>query len=212
MTQFKIKKIEVSGVEHYTEQEMVQELKKHGYINNSLLYSLKCKIRPPENIPFVESMDVELAGQHTVAVTIYEKTMAGCIENMGEYMYFDKDGIVLESSSKKFDDVPLINGLQFDSVVLNEKLPFEDTETVKQILNLTQLIRKYKLSIDTIKFENDAVYLYYDKIEIALGDPSDVDEKMAELPNILEQAKGHEGTLHMEKFTVSSGSAYMTEK
>ena len=211
-TQFKITKIEITGNEHYSKQEMQKELKKSGYINNSLLYTLKCKVRSPENIPFVESLDVDYVDRHTVAVTIYEKTMAGCIENMEAYMYFDKDGIVLESSSKKFSDVPLIKGLEFDSVVLNEQLPFKDKETVKQILNLTQLIRKYKLVIDSIKFEGDSVYLYYQNIEIALGDPGDVDEKMAELPNMLEKADGLAGTLHMENFTVSSGVATFDPK
>lgn len=211
-TQFKITRIEVTGNEHYTKQEMQTELKKAGYVNNSLIYTLKCKLRSPENIPFVESLDVDYINPHTVAVTIYEKTMAGCIENMGEYMYFDKDGIVLESSSKKFEDVPLVKGLEFNSVVLNEKLPFEDKKTVKQILNLTQLIRKYELAIDSIKFEGENVFLYYRKIEIALGNPADVDEKMAELPNMLARAEGLKGTLHMENFTVRSGVATFDPK
>ncbi len=207
VTQFQIKKIKVSGNEHYTESEMVNELKKRDYINNSILYMIKCKLRPPEGIPFVEDMDVDYVNNHEIKVTIYEKTMAGCIENMGDYMYFDKDGIVLESSTKKFEDVPLITGLRFDSVVLNEKLPFEDKETIKQILNITQLIRKYELSIDTVKFDAEQVFLYTGKIEIILGSPDGVDEKMAELPNMLSQAKNLKGVLHLENFTVSSGIA-----
>lgn len=212
ITQFRITKINVSGNQHYTEGEMIAELKKEGYVDNTILYMLKCKVKNPRDIPFVETMDVEYVDRNTISVTIYEKTMAGCIENMGAYIYFDKDGIVLESSEKRFDDVPLVNGLEFDSVVINEKLPFEDKKTVKQILNITQLIRKYELEISTVKFDTNGVSLYWKDIEIILGDPSDIDEKMAELPNMLEKAEGLKGTLHMEKFSVNSGIASFTPK
>ena len=125
LTQFKITKIKMSGNEHYTQKELEEILKKKDYVDNTVLYVLKCKLVPPKGIPFVESMDIEYKNRNTIEITIYEKAMAGCIENMGEYMYFDKDGIVLESSPKRFDDVPLVKGLSFESAVLNEKLPFK---------------------------------------------------------------------------------------
>ena len=93
-----------------------------------------------------------------------------------------------------------------------EKLPFEDKKMVGYILNITQLIRKYELDIDTVKFENSQVFLYYKKIVIALGSPANVDEKIAELPNMLKEAKGLKGTLHMENFTVGSGIATFDPK
>ena len=212
ITQFRIHKIVVTGNEHYTDKETIQVIKKKGYINNSIIYVLKSQFSPPQDIPFVESLDIAYKNRNTIEITIYEKTMAGCIENMGEYMYFDKDGIVLESSLKHFDDVPLVKGLAFDSVVLNEKLPFKDKKTVEQILNITQLIRKYEMAISTIRFEGDEVFLEYKDITIALGDPADVDEKMAELPNMLKEADDLKGTLHMEKFTLSSGIATFRPK
>ena len=42
LTQFKITSIDMTGNEHYTKEEMETELKKAGYINNSILYMLKC--------------------------------------------------------------------------------------------------------------------------------------------------------------------------
>ena len=36
--------------------------------------------------------------KNTVTVQVYEKSVAGCIEYMENYVYFDKDGIVLETS------------------------------------------------------------------------------------------------------------------
>lgn len=208
-TQFKIRKITFTGNKHFSDREMYAELQKHGFVDNTVIFFLRYKIDPPKDVPFVEDMDCQITGRNSLKVDIYEKTMAGCIENMGDYMYFDRNGIVLESSSEKFDDVPLITGLKFDSAVINEKLPFKDKKTVRQILNITQLIRKYKLSIDSVRFADDQVYLVSGDIEVALGSPSDVDEKMAELPNMLEAARKRKlkGILHMEKFDVSNGTA-----
>ena len=41
---------------------------------------------------------------------------------MGCNMYFDKDGIVVESSTDLYENVPQIDGLKFDSIVINTKL------------------------------------------------------------------------------------------
>ncbi|MCR4715797.1 MAG: cell division protein FtsQ/DivIB [Lachnospiraceae bacterium] len=211
-TQFQINEVEFSGNEHYTDEEMLTELKKHNFIDNSLIYTVRSSIRNPGDIPFIESYDVEYVNNHKISVTVYEKSMVGCVENMGEYMYFDKDGMVLESNSKRLKDVPLVKGLNFESMVVGEPLPFEDKKTVGYILNIAQLIKKYELEIDTIKFDNGEVFLLYKKIVVALGSPSNVDEKLAELPNLLKKAKGMKGTLHMENFTVSSGIAAFDPK
>ncbi len=211
-TQFHISEIEFSGNMHYTDDEMLSEIKKHNYIDNSLIYTARSSIRNPGDIPFIEKYDVEYVNNHKIAVTVYEKSMVGCVENMGEFMYFDKEGTVLESNAKRLKDIPLIKGLKFKSMVVGEKLPFEDKKMAGYILNITQLIKKYELAIDTVKFENDEVNLIYKKIVIALGSPANVDEKLAELPNILEKAKGMKGTLHMESFTVGSGIATFDPK
>lgn len=50
-------------------------------------------------------------------VAVYEKAIVGYISYMGCNMYFDKDGIVVESSSENYEDVPQITGLDFKSIV-----------------------------------------------------------------------------------------------
>lgn len=208
LTQFNIQKISVSGNEHYTKEEIIQLTRKQIVSKNSLAFYLKSKISPVEKVPFIEKIDVEYVGQHSISLTVYEKAMAGCISYMNQYMYFDKDGIVLESSSKRLEDIPCVKGLEFNSVVVNEKLPTKDKSKFSDILTLTQEIKKNKLLIQTVKFDdNDEVILYYGEIKINLGKITGCEEKIAELPNILEKAKGMKGTLHMEKFDIKDGTA-----
>jgi cell division protein FtsQ len=152
-------------------------------------------------LPFVEKIDVTMTDTHTITVYVYEKMVAGCVEFMGEYLYFDKDGIIVESSSTRLEDIPVIKGLKFDKIMLSEKLEVQKDELFDVIINLTQLIRKYELRVDKISFNSDyEVTLDCGDIRVLLGKKSTYDEALSELKNILAEAKGMEITLDMRNY------------
>ena len=62
-------------------------------------------------------------------------------------MYFDKDGIVVESSTDVYENVPEIDGLKFDSIVINNKLDVGNSEIYNTILALTQSFVKYDINV-----------------------------------------------------------------
>lgn len=208
LTGFKINTIEVTGNKHYTKEQIKDFVLSEGYIDNTVLLMLKNKIHPIEDIPFIAKLDIEYVDAHKITVTVYEKAMAGCIEYMNEYVYFDQDGYVLEISQTKLDDTPCITGMSFESMELHEKLPIKDTNRFKLILKLTQLINKYDLTIDSIKFtsENEIV-MGYQSIRIELGDGSNLEEQLIDLDKILEGLEGKSGTLDMKDFDAASGKA-----
>ena len=45
------------------------------------------------------------------------------MEYLEKYMYFDKEGIIVEASNEKTQGIPLVTGLSFEHVVLYEPLP-----------------------------------------------------------------------------------------
>lgn len=208
LTCFKIDEIEVSGNKHYSKEQIKEFVLADGYVDNTVLLMLKNKIRPVTNIPFVAKLDIEYVTAHKIAVTVYEKALAGCIEYMNEYVYFDQDGYVLEISQRKLEDAPCITGMSFESMELHEKLPISDKNRFRLILTLTQLINKYKLQIDSIRFtsENEIV-MQYEDIRIELGDGSNLEEQLIDLNQILEGLKGKKGTLDLRDFDSKSGKA-----
>ncbi|MDE5965688.1 MAG: hypothetical protein K2G89_02520 [Lachnospiraceae bacterium] len=211
LTQFKLDTLQVTGNIHYTEEEIREIVKEHGYIENTLVLYWMNKLNPIGDIPFVDKLDIEYISNHVVTVTIYEKSIAGCMEYMNRYIYFDKDGIVLDTSTKRLQDIPCISGMKFEHVILYEKLPIENTERFSLILNMTQLITKYSLLVDDVRFTtDDELILYSGDIKVLLGDGSNIEEKMVDLANILERLEGKKGTLHMEKFTRDKGNASFT--
>ena len=207
-TCFKIDTIEVTGNKHYSKEQIKKYVLSEGYINNTVLLMLKNKVRPIEDVPFVAKIDIEYVNAHKITVTVYEKALAGCVEYMNEYVYFDQDGYVLEISPTKIEDTPCITGMHFESMELHEKLPIKDKTRFKLILKMTQLISKYKLSIDSIQFtsENEIV-MQYQSIRIELGDGSDLEHQLLDLGEMLKALDGQKGTLDLKDFDTASGNA-----
>ncbi len=211
-TQFDIETIQVSGNVHYTDEEIVELVVGDGYGRNTLVLYLKNKLQPMEDIPFVQKIDVEYISRHVVTITVYEKAMAGCVQFMNEYMYFDKDGIILESSTERLEDIPCIEGIHFDSMVMYEPLPIEDKTFFNTVLNLTQMLQKYELAVDDIRFTSqDEIILYYEDITIRLGDGSNIEEQISELSNILQSIEGKSGTLYMEDYSIENSDVIFRE-
>lgn len=192
----------VEGNVHYTDEEILDLVMEGRYGNNSLFLSVKYRNKSISDVPFVEKMDVSVVDPHTIKVEVYEKALAGYVEYLEHYMYFDKDGIVVESSMEKTPGIPLVTGLSFDHVVLYEPLPVENPEIFKSILSITQLVNKYNLSIDRIFFgSDDTLTLYFDEVRVALGEATELDEKLMKLQYMLPELSGKKGVLRMENYT-----------
>lgn len=131
-------------------------------------------------------------------------------------MYFDKDGIVVESSSNQLEGVPWITGLDFGQIVLHRALPVEDKNVFEEILNLTQQLSTYEIAVDRIKYDTHGqATLFIGQMEVTLGDNSDIDGKISTLNDIL-TAQPHlteiSGTMRLENYSETNSRAGITFK
>lgn len=204
---YTVQNVYVEGNVHYTEEEIRNIVMDGPLGNNSLYLSIKYKNKDVENIPFVDVMSVSILSPDTVKITVYEKALAGYVKYLDTFMYFDKDGCVVESSSVKTMGVPQITGLTFEHVVLGELLPVENTEVFNSILNLTKLLNKYELVADKIYFHTTGeVTVYFGDVKVALGeDQALLEDKIMLLPNFLAELNGKSGTLQMENYDEVNG-------
>ena len=204
---FTVKTVTVEGNVHYSDEE-IQEMVLGGKLGrNSLYLTLKYRNKQIEDVPFIETMDVDIVSNDTVKITVYEKTMAGYVEYMDRYFYFDKDGTVVESSDIKTLGIPQIKGLQFDHIVLLEKLPVEDETIFNHILDISQLLEKYGIQAQQIYFDKDyKITLYFGDAKIKLGNTDYIDEKIMKLKMILPSIEDKKGTLRMENYTSDSSN------
>lgn len=201
-TAYEVTTVYVDGNVHYTNEEVMDMVMGGRYGNNSLYLALKYKNKRIEGVPFVEKMDVHILSPNTIRISVYEKALAGYVEYLGRYMYFDRDGIVVESSEDRTSGIPQVTGLKFNYVVLNELLPVENDEIFKRILDITQLLNKYELMADKIFFDSSYdLTLFFGEVRVMLGSNSDIDQKIIRLKNILPELEGKKGTLQMENYT-----------
>lgn len=199
---YSIKTVYVEGNVHYTEEEIKEIVMEGPLGNNSLYLSLKYKNKGVENVPFVDVMDVSVLAPDTIKITVYEKALAGYIEFMDSYMYFDREGYIVETSNVKTLGVPWIVGLDFDYVVLGEKIPVEDERVFTSIMNIANLLDEFELNADKIYFQSDLdIVLVFDDIRVMLGDGTYLEEKLMMLPTFLEKLTGQKGALRMEDYT-----------
>lgn len=199
---YRVTTVHVDGNVHYSNEEIVEMVMGGHFGDNSLFLSLKYRDKGIEGVPFVETMDVDIEAKDTIRITVYEKALAGYVRYLGRYVYFDKDGIVVETSEEETAGIPQVTGLVFDHVILHEPLPLDKPELFDEILNITQQLSKCNLSADRIYFDaNYEVTLYFGGAKIALGENKDVDEKIMKLQYILPDLMGKSGTLDMREYS-----------
>lgn len=204
-TIFQIRSIEVTGNSHYSSQEIIDKVVTDKYCTNSLYLYFKYQYLDTEAIPFVDKIEVSLISPGEVKLRVYEKSIVGYVSYMGANLYFDKDGIVVESSSEVTEGIPCISGLKFDSLALYQKLNVKDDSIFARILDITQLVKKYELSPDRIEFgTNMQLTLYFEQMRVALGNSGSLDEKVGRLHELYSDLEGRSGVLRMENYTEDS--------
>lgn len=192
----------IEGSIHYTQEEAKEQILTKKTDGNTILFYLRSKYGKQDSIPFVEDVDVSIIDKNTVKIRIFEKAVIGCIKYMGGYMYFDKDGMIVESSNEKIENIPYIEGLNFRGFILYHKLEVEKEELFGVILKLTQLIQKFELEVSTIQFNEKAeVTLVSGNNKVLLGKRDTYDEQIAELKNLLPKAPGKKLHIDMREFT-----------
>jgi cell division protein FtsQ len=204
LTQCRIKTILVTGNETYTQEE-VEEAVRSKALNNTIFYTVIAHFSKNDYLPFIEKSEVTFLGRNVLKVEVSEKLRAGVLQEMSEYFYFDKDGIVREESKTKLSKVPLVTGLKMEDCVLNEQIQPREEDVFPIILKMTQLIIKYDLSVDEIQFNTVSdIRLKTSNLTIKLGTSSEMDAKIAELPAIIEALSGRKGTVNMENYQESN--------
>ena len=204
MNVFTVENVVVEGNELYSSTQIENMVLNDEYSWNSLYVDLKYRFVDIGEVPFVDTMEVSLDNPHTVHIIVYEKGIL-CylyINSIGQNAYFDKDGFVVETSTEVIDGVPMITGISCEEVVLYEKLQLENSDILRDLLNLTQTLKKYNLLPDEIQYDsNKEPVLYYGTIQVKIGSEDNLSQKVVRLSIIMPQLDGLSGTLHLETWT-----------
>lgn len=202
---FQVKVVTVTGNDYYTKEEIVDFVMGDGYIKNTLYLYFKYKYMEHPVIPFIDTLEVDMDSFDSITIRVYEKGIVGYVNYLGKNVYFDKDGTVVESSDELMEGVPLIGGLSFNRLIMYQPLDVQDSDIFGMILSITQLLKKYNLNPDEIRFGSSGeINLNTGDVKIALGSGEHLEEKIARIKQLEPDLAGKSGTLHMESYTDES--------
>ncbi len=200
----RIEHVKVEGSEIYSQEEIKQSVFARKYSDNELFFMIYEKLYGINKLPFVEDIEVTFENRNTILLQVYDKAISGCIKYMGQYVYFDKDGTVLQSMKEKRDGVPVVTGIKFGTFTVGKVFRVKDESLFAMIMNLSQLITHYDIDVERLHMEEENVILYSGGIKVILGKKSLYDDEMSALSSVLDTAgkKKMKGTIDMQNFRV----------
>ena len=209
---FRLKEITVEGLSRYTKEEFLNKLESDVLFGLTPVYCMQDSLSQ-KSIPFVEKYEIEYTDSHTARIIVHEKRVTGCVVVMGRYMFFDKDGIIVETSDSRLEGIPVITGLKFDEIVLYKKLNVQKQSLFDTILELTRLTEQKGIVTNEISFDsNYEVTLYLDEISVLLGKRTSYDEQINALSGILESLQGRTGIIDMQNYSKENGEVILKEQ
>lgn len=196
-----VENITIEGNSHYTDEELLKLIFPEETDRRTINVWLSEYKGDHWDIPFVSRYEITLTDLHTAEIMVYEKNIIACLEYMGSIMYFDKDGIVVESEDTNSEGVPEVTGIEFSQIVMHQPIAVGNDEIFTAILNLTQLLALYELDVDRVYYNDDLnARLYMDGLKVELGSSQYMDEKILELKAMLPQLEGRAGTLYLDSY------------
>lgn len=209
----RIKTVSVSGNVRYTAEEIEEMLFDSQMSKNSAFFYYRYKFQPHKQIPFVEDYKVVFRSPTSVEIITYEKSVVGYVSYMNSLMYFDKDGIIVESTSEKLPGIPMVTGLKFGHIVLYRPLPIENSRVFEEILNLTQLLSVEAITVDKIHYNSRyEAELTIGGLQVKLGDNTNMSGKVSELKDIIARYADLDGTLFLDTYGSSTNIMFRFQK
>lgn len=168
--------------------------------------------------PYIESVNIKRKIPNRVEITIKERQKNYNIQFLNGYAYINNQGYILEISEQKLD-LPVIQGYSTaeEQIVEGNRLIEQDLQSLEVVIQIMNICKNYELdkkvsSIDISNKENYVIYIEEEKKTIYLGDESNLNNKMLYIPTTLEETKGKEGYIYIDRDSKNKFTSRFREK
>ncbi len=199
---YKVDEVEVMGSSHYSQEEIKDMVLRGPLASNSVLAPLLYTKKETVGIPFIQGYAVNQVNRNTICISVKEKKPVGCIPYLDSYVYFDRNGVFVESSRERDKTVPYFDGISVKHVVMDEPLPIKGDTVLNTAVALATIFQKNEMIPEHIQFdENYHISLRYGEIVVMLGQDKYLEDKMTRALAILPLISGKKGILHLDSVT-----------
>lgn len=198
--------IEITGNRRYSEEEIRAMLFPGSWDTDSFYQFLKEHTREHAEYPFIESYELHWKGPLKLKVKVREKNVVAYVGFMSSRFYFDRDGMVVESTQEPLEGVPRIEGLDFGSISLHKRISVKNDRVFHDIMNLTNALSELQISCESIRYDDSLnATLNLGDISVKLGADQDMEEKISCLREILPKLSGRRGELDLSTYLDRGG-------
>ena len=211
---FLVKDIKVTGdLYKYTSEEVCAIAKIDENTNIFTVTKWKLTDNLKES-PYIESVEIKKELPSRVCINIVERRVRGYVPYMGSYLYIDESGRILEVADFFTEALPIVQGLEFKSFQLGEKIDADNAEALDVVVVISQIMTKYELldMIVTINVSDlNNIVARINKVDVNLGTVSDCDEKIRTMAAIVREIpKDDIGTLDLSDLSKPLVFKYLT--
>lgn len=174
-----IKHIEVVNNVYYTKEEII----KAAQIDHANLLDLSFK-RAKENLlelSYIKNVHITYHFPGKIKLDVVESAPFIYVPFMGSYLCLNEQGQVIEQTSEKQNEVPLVKGLSFSSFKTGEILPVINEDIWFLVKEIMAVLKEndYISTIDVIDVNHvEEIHLYVDNLDAIMGDIGDFDKKV----------------------------------
>lgn len=193
---FKVKEINFSGNEHYTQGELRKQVE-NLWDENIVFLDIKGEVMEPlEELPWVKEVNVSKdVFKMTVNITVTERKPVAIIQRDGRFLLIDVDGRILEDDIRQSQSEHIL--LKYDDISEDMAGEYISDNNVMEFLIVVK-----DMSIDIKKQYAYAAFtdkglVFYDGsgIYVIYQDSSDSAEKNVSIRTVLNAIKGGEANV-----------------
>lgn len=182
--------------------EVLAWLAEDDFTDNALYTWIKYNFFEEEFPVQVEDVIVKFKRPWSLVFTIIDKTLVGGALVEEEFVYYDREGVVLLKSVEQLEDILFFEGFMVESAELYEKIPVEDIEVFDNMVELSVLLDSEGLALDELMHEENNIIAKFAGIEIMFGS-GNYELKIKQLEPILQELEGQEGVLDLKNYQSS---------
>lgn len=176
---FKVDNINVSGLDMYSESEIIEGSGLETGENLVFVNTTSIEERLELQFTYIETVEVKKVIPNSIEITAEQAEIYYSFLYNNEYLYVSQNGKALDFGSEPYEDTLVVEGI--DITIVDGRIQF--AEIAKEIIfdEIASIYHKEDESkITKVDLENSYnVTVYYDdRIEIQLGEASDITYKL----------------------------------
>ena len=213
---FNIKEINVQKNEQISSETIIS-LSQLKIGQNIFKYNSKKVKEEIKANPYVESVNIKRKFPDKIEIIVNERQKNYNVEFLNGYAYINNQGYILEISEQKLE-LPIIQGIstEEEKIVEGNRLNEQDLSRLEIVIQIMNVCETYELDkkvtkIDISDKNNYIIHMEEEKKIVYIGDESNLSNKMLYIPTILEENKGKEGKIYIDKDATNKYKARFKE-